>query len=387
MSLKRPRSRAEPQWVSARDLRGQWRTLAASGALLLGLGLLAAAIVGFTAGSSGHEAAKPVAPPAPVTLATYARGHGITYLAPAEAFAVALPHAPAVVHGQTVAHFAAHSFVTIGRVTGVAPDQSSLGDALWLHAFADRLAGATRATVLRQTDGLLASGDRYDDVVERAKDGRTAVIAEVRLIAHGRDVFTLELVDRREQHAAFVRLVASFRLGLPPGALENATTEDRTGAFGTFNALTQLTTWTAADGSVQVAMPRRPTVTRGVGAGSQWQDAVSAPDGQHHVEIVVTSYDDPLGSMADQAATAASYEHEVVHGVAGRVLSSHAGRLAGGQPYVDFTLTYANNGTVHRRARVVVEPNLTVLVYVDDAAGDAPATFAHVVDSLHAGGS
>jgi hypothetical protein len=283
--------------------------------------------------------------------------------------------------------FAPASSISVARVVGVVPDQSSVGDALWLHAFADRLAGASRTTLVRQTDGLLASGDRYDDVDARARVGRQAVITQTRLIAHGRDIYEVKLVDPREQRAAFTRLVTSFQIGVPAGALMHATTEDRTGAFGAFNAMTKLTTWTAADGSVRVAMPRPPKVTDGAGAGSHWQDAQSAPDGQRHVEVVVTSYDNPLANLGAQIAAASSYQREVVNSLSGRLLSNQAGRLVNGEPYVDFTMTYVSRGTVHRRARIIVDPNLTVLVFVDDAAGDAPATFAHVTDSLHFGGS
>jgi hypothetical protein len=45
-------------------------------------------------------------------------------------------------------------------------------------------------------------------------------------------------------------------------------------------------------------------------------------------------------------------------------------------------MEYENAGVVHRRGRIVVDGYRSVLVYVDDASGDAPATFDHVVDSL-----
>jgi hypothetical protein len=133
---------------------------------------------------------------------------------------------------------------------------------------------------------------------------------------------------------------------------------------------------------VTVSLPRKPTIKTGQDSASLWEDAFSKPDGQHSVEIQVTSYADKLANDAAEQKWIKEYENEVVAGRKGTLRSSKVGHLKSGQVYVDFVMEYKNAGVVHRRGRIVVDGYRSVLVYVDDAIGDAPATFAHVVDSL-----
>ena len=167
-----------------------------------------------------------------------------------------------------------------------------------------------------------------------------------------------------------------------PDEAKNATAEDKTGAFGVFNSLERVHEWTSGGGAVTVSLPRKPTIKTGQDSASLWEDAFSKPDGQHSVEIQVTTYADKLANDAAEQKWVQEYENEVVAGRKGTLRSSKVGHLKSGQVYVDFVMEYKNSGVVHRRGRIVVDGYRSVLVYVDDAIGDAPATFAHVVDSL-----
>jgi hypothetical protein len=370
-----------------RSIGMAWRFVAIPGAVL------GAALLALVMWSSDEKSDPGATRPAKsdgkahLTMAQYASGAGITYRAPDHAFSIALPAAPKDssaskhVH-RLVASWSEPSFVEVYDADGLAPSGTPTAIKAWLGLFAKRLANNTHGTITHDANGELPSGEQYRDVTFTYTARGHASVSANRLVVRGRHLYIVTLIDPKEHVAVFERLARSFRLGPTPDEAKNATAEDKTGAFGVFNSLERVRDWTSGDGAVTVSLPRKPTIKRGQDSSSLWEDAFSKPDGQHSVEITVTTYADKLANHAAEVKWVHEYQSEVVAGRQGTLRSSKAGHLKTGQVYVDFVMEYENDGIVHRRGRIVVDGYRSVLVYVDDATGDAPATFAHVVNSL-----
>jgi hypothetical protein len=366
-----------------------WLSVAIPGGLLLGTAFVALSVWGFAEPNHDHASAPAVKADgkAHMTMAEYAAGAGVTYRAPDHAFSIALPAAPEDsspskhIHRLAVS-WSQSSYIEVQDGDGLAPSGTPTALKAWLRLLAKRMVLDAQGTLAHDASGTLPSGEPYYDVTfSYQRGGRTSVSAN-RIVPKKRHLYILTLVDTKAHDRAFQRLARSFHLGATPDEAKNATAEDKTGAFGVFNSLERVREWTSGDGAVTVSLPRKPTVKRGQDSASLWEDALSKPDGQHSVEVTVTTYADKLANDAAELKWAHEYENEVVAGRKGTLRSSKAGHLKSGQVYVDFVMEYENAGVVHRRGRIVVDGYRSVLVYVDDASGDAPATFDHVVDSL-----
>jgi hypothetical protein len=372
-----------------RSVGKAWLFVAISGAILVGVALLYLSVWGFAEPNRNRGTAPAVKADgkARMTMVAYAAGAGVTYRAPDHAFAIALPGVPEDTSVSKHVHrlassWSESSYVEVHDGDGLAPSGTPAALKAWLRLLSKRMVVDAHGTLTHDASGALPSGEPYHDVTfSYERGGRTSVSAN-RLVPKGRHLYILTLVDAREHERAFARLARSFRLGPTPDQAKNATAEDKTGAFGVFNSLERVHEWTSGGGAVTLELPRKPTVKRGQDSSSLWEDAFSKPDGQHSVEVVVTTYADKLANDAAELKWARDYQSQVVAGRKGTLRSSKAAHLETGQVYLDFVMEYESSGVVYRRGRIVVDGYRSVLVYVDDAIGDAPATFAHVVDSM-----